>query len=155
LALNGSLHRLAQIGLRLATLPHEALYSLKAIAVTLWRLLISKRNLQEWTSYDQSKARQQVTLENFYRAMWINPVAGAALLLFSFLHNPMALFITLPFATLWILSPFLLYYLSQEPQRSKTAINDEQRRFLRQTSRQTWDFFNTFVNQQEKLAAAG
>jgi cyclic beta-1,2-glucan synthetase len=107
------------------------------------------------TSYDQSKARQQVTLENFYRAMWINPVAGAALLLFSFLHNPMALFITLPFATLWILSPFLLYYLSQEPQRSKTAINDEQRRFLRQTSRQTWGLLQYLRQPAGKLAAAG
>lgn len=149
LALNGALRRLAQMGLRLATLPHESQFSLKAIAVTLWRLLISQRNLQEWTSYDRSKAHQRVTLQNFYREMWINPVAGVVLLGLTCLHNPMALVITLPFATLWILAPFLLHYLSQEPQRSKTAINDEQRRFLRHTSRQTWDFFNTFVNAQE------
>ncbi|MBO1503984.1 cyclic beta 1-2 glucan synthetase [Serratia proteamaculans] len=149
LALKGSLRRLSQVGLRLATLPHETLYSLKAIAVTLWRLLITQRNLQEWTSYDQSKARQQVTLKNFYRAMWINPVTGLVLLFFTLMHNPMALFITLPLAALWMLAPLLLCYLSHEPQRSKTAINDEQRRFLRHTSRQTWDFFNTFVNQQE------
>ncbi|MGP0988674.1 cyclic beta 1-2 glucan synthetase, partial [Serratia sp. CY66160] len=149
LALKGTLHRLAQIGLRLAALPHEALYSLKAIAVTLWRLLFSQRNLQEWTSYAQSKTRLRVTPTNFYRAMWVNPLAGAGLLLLTAWHNPMALVVALPLSALWVFAPFLLYYLSREPQRSKTAIDEEQRRFLRHTSRQTWDFFNTFVNAQE------
>ncbi|WP_447877130.1 GH36-type glycosyl hydrolase domain-containing protein [Serratia fonticola] len=149
LALKGSLHRLCQIGLRLAELPHEAWYSLKAIGITLWRLLISKRNLQEWTSFDQSKHHLTVTLANFYRNLWITPCAGVVLLLIAAFSNPIALLAAIPLAALWILSPYLLYSLSLEPQRSKTAIDDRQRRFLRQSSRETWEFFATFVNQQE------
>lgn len=149
LALKGSLHRLSQVGLRLAELPHEALYSLKAIVITLWRLLVSKRNLQEWISFAQSKHHLAVTLANFYRSLWINPLAGVLLLLLAAYSSPLSLLIAAPLAALWILSPFLLYQLSLEPQRSKTAIDEQQRRFLRQTSRETWEFFATFVNQQE------
>ncbi len=149
LALKGSLHRLCQIGLRLAELPHEAWYSLKAIGITLWRLLFSKRNLQEWTSFDQSKHHLTVTLANFYRNLWINPFAGVSLLLLAAFSSPIALLAAIPLAALWILSPYLLYSLSLEPQRSKTAIDDRQRRFLRQSSRETWEFFATFVTQQE------
>ncbi|VTR49102.1 Uncharacterised protein [Serratia fonticola] len=140
---------LCQIGLRLAELPHEAWYSLKAIGITLWRLLISKRHLQEWTSFDQSKHHLTVTLANFYRNLWITPCAGVLLLLIAAFSNPIALLAAIPLAALWILSPYLLYSLSLEPQRSKTAIDDRQRRFLRQSSRETWEFFATFVNQQE------
>ncbi|MFC0225400.1 GH36-type glycosyl hydrolase domain-containing protein [Serratia aquatilis] len=149
IALKGSLHRLAQVGLHLAVLPHEALYSLKAIGITLWRLLVSKRNLQEWTSFDQTKHSHAVTLENFYRSLWVNPFAGVLLLFLAILSGPMALMVTLPFATLWILSPLLLFTLSHEPLRRAATINDQQHRFLRQTSRETWSFFANFVNQQE------
>ncbi|MFI8416868.1 GH36-type glycosyl hydrolase domain-containing protein [Serratia sp. NPDC078593] len=149
LALKGTLRRVSQVGLRLATLPHEATYSLKAIGVTLWRLLVSKRHLQEWTSFDQSQDKLNITPLNFYRHMVINPFAGALLLLFTGLYNPMALIISVPFAALWLLAPYLLYTLSRTPQRSKTVLDGQQRRFLRRTGRETWDFFATFVNQQE------
>ncbi|VDZ60407.1 Uncharacterised protein [Serratia odorifera] len=76
LALQGALRRLSQVGLRLATLPHETAYSLQAIGITLWRLLVSRRKLQEWTSFDQTQTRLRVTWENVYRTMWFNPFAG-------------------------------------------------------------------------------
>ncbi|HEJ9094514.1 TPA: glucoamylase family protein [Serratia odorifera] len=149
LALQGALRRLSQVGLRLATLPHETAYSLQAIGITLWRLLVSRRKLQEWTSFDQTQTRLRVTWENVYRTMWFNPFAGLLLLTLSTLYNPMALLISVPFAALWLAAPYLLYFLSQTPQRSKTALDPQQRRFLRRTSRETWAFFATFVNQQE------
>ncbi|WON78939.1 cyclic beta 1-2 glucan synthetase [Serratia sp. UGAL515B_01] len=149
IVLKGSLHRLAQVGLYLAVLPHGALYSLKAISITLWRLLVSKRNLQEWASFDQTKRSHTVTVENFYRSLWVNPFAGVLLLLLAILSGPVALMVTLPFATLWILSPLLLCTLSHQPVRHATALNTQQHRFLRQTSRETWSFFTRFVNQQE------
>lgn len=145
----GTLSRLSHIVLYLATLPHESGYTLKAILVTLWRLAVSHKHLQEWASFDASKSRFSLASGNFYRAMWVNPVAGVALILLTMHFNPMLMTIAMPLGALWCLAPRLLSWLSQSPVRPKTNINVRQRRFLRQTGRETWSFFATFVNQQE------
>lgn len=149
IVLNGTLKRLSHIGLHLATLPHESGYTLRAIAVTLWRLGISKRNLHEWTSFAQSQASVSPQLINFYRAMWLNPVAGILLALLCAVFNPALLPFALALGLLWFITPRLLSWLSQQPVRPSVAINDRQRRFLRQTSREIWSFFETFANQRE------
>ncbi|PVZ85829.1 cyclic beta 1-2 glucan synthetase [Serratia sp. S1B] len=149
LKLKGSLHRLIQVGLRLTELPHDALYSLKAIAITLWRVLVSKHRLQEWSSFAQSQQHHAVTLTNYYCKLWFNPFAGVVILLLAVFSGPLAVLVALPLAILWVLSPFLLYQLSLEPVRVKTTLTLAQRRYLRQTSRETWAFFATFVTEQE------
>jgi len=147
--ISGTLSRLSNLVLHLATLPHESWYTLKAIFVTLWRLVVSHKHLQEWTSFDASKFRFSLAPENFYRAMWINPVAGVALILLTMHFNPLLMTLAVPLGVLWFLAPRLLSWLSKKPVRPKSNINLRQRRFLRQTGRETWSFFATFVNQQE------
>ncbi|OMQ22880.1 GH36-type glycosyl hydrolase domain-containing protein [Serratia oryzae] len=149
IVLNGTLKRLSHIGLHLATLPHESCYSVRAIAVTLWRLAVSQRNLHEWTSFAQSQSGFAPQPSNFYRAMWLNPVAGIVLALLSARLNPALLPFALALGLLWFIAPRLLSWLSQQPVRSPVAIHDRQRRFLRQTSREIWSFFETFANQRE------
>jgi cyclic beta-1,2-glucan synthetase len=45
----------------LATLPHEAWYSLDAIVRTLWRLHVSRRGLLEWQTSAEASARRPTT----------------------------------------------------------------------------------------------
>ncbi|MFS2223578.1 cyclic beta 1-2 glucan synthetase [Pantoea sp. B65] len=149
LILRGTLSRLNRILLSLATLPHEAGYTLYAIAVTLWRLGVSQRNLNEWMSFDQSKGRLLPSLKNIYRAMWLNPLLAVILLALSVLWHSALGGLALDVAVIWLLAPAWMLWLSRAPQRKKAPINAQQRQFLRQNSREIWLFFETFVNAQE------
>lgn len=54
LMIRGARQRLLRMGIETLTLPHRAGFSLHAIAITLWRLGVSRRNLNQWTRFAQS-----------------------------------------------------------------------------------------------------
>ena len=147
--LASTLTRLSHLLMTLSTLPHESYYNLKAICVTLWRLAISHKHLNEWASFDASKTRYSLSPENFYRAMWVNPLVAVLFVLLTLHFNPMYMTLAVPLGVLWFFAPRLLSWLSKTPGKPQADINLKQRRFLRQTARETWAFFATFVNKQE------
>lgn len=149
LTVRGIGSNLRQLGLTLAVLPHQAWYSLRAIAITLWRMGVSKHNLQEWASYAHSINLNRITAANFYRVMWANPLAAALLLLAGVLYHGPLLALILPLALLWALAPLLFCLLSRPPLRPAIPLSLAQRTVLRQLSRETWDFFATFVTADE------
>ncbi|MGK7286069.1 hypothetical protein ACSPAB_10410 [Buttiauxella agrestis] len=145
----GGLKRLMRVGMGFITLPHEAGYSLQAIAVTLWRLGISHHNLNQWASFDQHVSGAKTSPLRFYRAMWLNVVSGMALIALASWLSPMLLFFAVPIGVLWCLAPLLLSWLSREPVRQAITFNAENKRLLRQSSREIWAFFETFVTEKE------
>ncbi|MCW2485231.1 cyclic beta 1-2 glucan synthetase [Candidatus Symbiopectobacterium sp. NZEC127] len=145
LVIVGARQRLLRMGVEILTLPHRAGYSLHAIAITLWRLGVSRRNLNQWTTFAQCSAQRDAAPGRFYRAMWLNVAMGVALPLLSAQLAPMLLVVALPLGALWCLTPLLLSWMSREPQRQRTALNAKQQRRLRQNSREIWAFFETFV----------
>ena len=68
--------------LRLWLLPCEAWVSLSAIGLSLWRMLVSHRNLLQWQTAAQS-TRDSTGLRAHLRALWPGMLPGLALLLFS------------------------------------------------------------------------
>ena len=147
---NGILSRLARIGLYLATLPHESAYTLKAIFVTLWRLAVSHRHLQEWTSSGETgKPYFSLSTRNLYRVMWVNPLAGILLIALARHHDPACLTVAIPLGLLWLLAPLLVGWMSRTPEQPVPKVYKTQRTFLRRTSRETWSYFTTFVTPQE------
>ncbi|GDX03896.1 GH36-type glycosyl hydrolase domain-containing protein [Buttiauxella sp. A111] len=149
LVTSGGLKRLMRIGLGFASLPHEAGYSLQAIVVTLWRLGVSHRNLNQWASFDQSNEDSKASPLRFYKAMWLNVISGVALIALVALLAPMMLFFALPIGLLWCLAPALLSVLSREPKRNTVTFSAAQKRLLRQSSREIWAFFETFATAKE------
>ncbi len=149
LVATGALKRLSRVGMNFAILPHEAGYSLYAIAVTLWRLGFSQRNLSQWASYSPDNDREKTSPIRFYRAMWMNVATGVALTVLTAHIAPLFSFIALPVSLLWCLTPLLLSWMSRSPARSVFSPNKEQKQLLRQTSREIWAFFETFVIAKE------
>ncbi|MBF4177678.1 GH36-type glycosyl hydrolase domain-containing protein [Lelliottia nimipressuralis] len=149
LVVSGALKRLSRIGLTVATLPHEAGYSLYAIAVTFWRLGFSHRNLSQWASFSPDDDVAKTSPLRFYRAMWMNVACGVALNVLTAHIAPMFSFIALPLSLLWCLTPLLLSWMSRQPARRTFSPNKEQKLLLRQTSREIWAFFETFATAKE------
>ncbi|MCG8708294.1 cyclic beta 1-2 glucan synthetase [Brenneria sp. 4F2] len=145
----GALKRLSRIGLNFIVLPHEAGYSLYAIAVTLWRLGISRHNLNQWASYRPDHDQKRVSAVRFYRAMWLNVAGGVALTCLTAYFSPSLSAFAVPVSLLWCLAPLLLSWMSRQPAPNTFSPNKEQKRQLRQTSREIWAFFDTFVTAEE------
>ncbi len=89
-AMQSFMRHLAQAGLSLACLPHEAWFSLDAIVRTNWRIFISHRRLLQWNPSDATERASgegaRSSLVAAYREMWAAPVtavAAAALLVYT------------------------------------------------------------------------
>ena len=145
----GALKRISRTGLNFVLLPHEASYSLYAIAVTLWRLGISQRNLTQWTSHIPDNLQTSASVFRFYRAMWLNVACGVAFTALTLLLAPQWLAIALIISLAWCLAPLLLSWLSRPPASKTFLPSPQQKQLLRQTSREIWAFFETFVTAQE------
>nr|WP_229416660.1 glucoamylase family protein [Massilia sp. PDC64] len=128
-------------------LPHEASYSVDAIARGAWRMLVSKRQRLEWRA--PTLSRSSTDMEANWQNMWFAPAfaVGVAVLL-SFAH-PFALFAAAPLLLLWFLSPVVAWWVSLPAARPAPHLADAQRRFLRTTARRTWAFFEDHVTEEE------
>jgi len=74
-SLRGASTHLSQGGFMLACLPYEAWFSLDAIVRTLWRMLVSRRRLLEWSVSSDAGGNGGNGLLEAWRTMWIGPLA--------------------------------------------------------------------------------
>ena len=141
--------RMAHALLNLATLPHEAYYSLDAILRTLWRMAISRRHLLEWQPYGVQPQAASARLGKSYRDMWVVPVLVGLVTVLLLAVRPAALWSAAPFLLLWLVAPAITWWISQPIKRREVQLTPAQHRFLNVTARKTWGFFDTFVNADE------
>ncbi|MDD4881353.1 MAG: cyclic beta 1-2 glucan synthetase, partial [Gallionellaceae bacterium] len=144
-ATRGAGQRLVQTGFNLATLPHEAHYSLDAILRTLGRLLFSQQRLLEWNPSGDQERQSRSNLAASFRAMAFASLLGAGSTLYLALFNPAALAVAGPILFLWLVSPVITWWISLPLARREASLSIEQTRFLGRIARKTWAFFETFV----------
>jgi len=142
-------HCTGQLILYLACLPNEAWYTLNAILRTCWRLLISKRHLLEWVPYNPTDHSTSDKLIAWIFCMWMGPVAAIIVTLILVInHSYTSLMCAAPLLALWCSSPIITHWLSQPFQRVEPVLDAVQIRFLHKLARKTWDFFDTFVTEE-------
>ena len=133
--------------LALVFLAHEALLALDAILTTLYRLLVSRKNLLRWTTAAHtarlfgSESGSAVTWNQMSAS-----IVGAGLLgLAVALLHPAALPVALPFVLAWLASPQVAYWISRPIVHKPLHLSADQRQQLRSLARRTWLFFEQFV----------
>jgi cyclic beta-1,2-glucan synthetase len=117
-----------------------------AIGRTLWRLGVSRRHLLEWIPAAQTMIGPSLDVIGFSRRMAGALVIGAvsAVVALSSRHGSWA--VAAPFAALWLSSPALARFVSLPSALAPTPpMSGADVQALRQTARQTWRFFETFV----------
>ncbi|MEO8150975.1 MAG: glucoamylase family protein [Bacteroidia bacterium] len=132
----------------LVCLPFEAYISLDAIFRTLWRMFISHKNLLEWNPSGFAIKKNE-NLFTLLKSMWFAPLLSIALFIFLFIYFPNSILLAAPFLTFWILSPAVVNWVSSPVPVFRTKITDDQKKYLRELSRKTWNFFETYVNAYE------
>jgi cyclic beta-1,2-glucan synthetase len=137
---------LAQCVLTLIWLPLKAQYTVDAVIRTLYRLLVSRRNLLEWESADATERRlKRDSRSPVWKLAWV-PIL--ALFLAALLPTP-ARAVALPLIAGWVVSPAIADFVSRQRVLTPPPLTPKERQALRRIARRTWSFFEAFVGPQE------
>lgn len=133
----------------IAVLPYEALKNCDAIVRANWRMVVSRKNLLEWTPSALVSDKGRTSLISAYWMMGITPFLALACGVLLFWYSPYALGVAAPILILWLLAPAVLWYLSKPIIEKPPALTKQQLSFLHQSARKTWSFFEQFVTAEE------
>ncbi len=144
---------LFQFILGMMFLPYQSFRILNAIGVSLYRVLISKKNMLEWVTSDDSDKNQKNSLGAYLKAMWLGALMGVPMIILGLFHKPQEWLMGLVFFALWAISPFIAYYVSLDEVEKKELLESDEELLLRQFARKTWHFFDTFANKENHFLA--
>ena len=129
-------------------LPFEAYNNADAILRTLWRIVVTRKNLLQWSPYTNYPSGNKSVI-TAYKLMWFAPFLAVALFAWFTIYNPFTLFKVLPFLIIWFSAPFITWYVSLPYKVKKIDITAEQTVYLRSLARKIWAFFETFVGEED------
>ncbi|RYF90250.1 MAG: cyclic beta 1-2 glucan synthetase, partial [Chitinophagaceae bacterium] len=132
----------------LACLPYEAQSNADAIARTLWRMFVSRKNLLQWNPY-HSTINSHRTVTDVYKTMWFGPLLSVLLFCYLTLYTPITVAFALPFLLLWMLAPYATWMISRPVEPKTQTLSLVESIYLRKLARKTWFFFETFVGRQD------
>jgi len=150
-----TVHRFSERGgrwfLSIVFLVNDTLVSTDAIIRTLWRVLVSKKNLMKWKSAAHTTAIVSSSNSNIsrrlivWRFMWPSSAIAALLTILLGQYNTVALPAAVPVLLLWFISPEIAIWSARQRRLRRETLDDASKKFLRQVARRTWHFFETFT----------
>ena len=140
----------ARIVLNISFLPYEAWVATDAIVRTLFRLFVTGARLLEWTTSSEAERAVSNSLGSTIATMWAAPLLSVAVIAAGiYFNHTESLRAAVPLLLLWFLSPGLALAISVSARKKTAALTSADVSFLRLTARQTWAFFDRFVNADE------
>jgi cyclic beta-1,2-glucan synthetase len=142
----------SQTAFLITFLAHQATSMLDAIGRTLFRLLVSQRNLLQWVTAAQAKLKSRVNVSGAYQRMAgaLAIVAIGVVLVARF--QPGNAWQSLPFLLLWVVSPAVAVWISMSPPTAgRLPLSPTDARALRLVARRTWRYFETFVTATDQM----
>ncbi|MGE5406870.1 MAG: GH36-type glycosyl hydrolase domain-containing protein [Methanosarcina sp.] len=143
-----AIRQLQQTAFTLVSLPFEAWNNSVAILKTLWRLFFSKRDLLEWNSSHNTESGLKGVYQT-YGFFWFSAFFAVIATAYLVAVAPLNFLIAIPFIASWFLFPFIAWWISITLIPGEARLSEKQNRFLRDLSRKTWFFFETFVGQED------
>jgi cyclic beta-1,2-glucan synthetase len=133
---------LARIGLEFAFLAEQGWETAGAAAITLFRVLVSRRRLLEWETFaSETRATGEAGVRTFLAGMAAAPALAAAAAVLVAERRPAALAAAGPVLALWAVSPLIAAALSRRPRPRNPAPSAADREFMLEAARRTWAFF--------------
>ena len=137
---------LAQGMLMLAMLPYEAGLAVDAIARTLVRMFITRRRLLEWRTAADTERALADDLPDCIRAVIFSPLAAVLLAVILVAKGRLVvLAAAAPWLVAWLLSPLVVWWVSQPLPLPSARLSTGDRQFVATTARRTWRFFEEYV----------
>ena len=128
---------------------HKAVLLVDAICRALWRVVVSRKNLLEWTTAAQAQAAAKYTLNIFMRKQAVTTAACVLLAVLAFLYSAHPLAGAALFV-LWALAPVFAWAASVPPRQHKAQhLDADERTYLLGIARDTWRFFEHCITPQD------
>lgn len=130
-------------------LPFDAFNSIDAMVRVIFRRLISKKNLLQWTSSDSAENGSIKTHQKFILQLgWVS-LFGIIILGAVALVNPHTVPFVFPFCILWFFAPVIAYIIDRPLERKRAeGIPQPDQQLLRKIGRKTWRYFDELVGPQ-------
>jgi cellobiose phosphorylase len=145
---------LVQVLLEITLLAYHAYEMVRAILLTLVRMVITQRRLLEWETAAAGAVRAARLLARrgmrvFIAEMWAGPAAALLVLLGVLPLRSTALPVALPFLAAWLASPAVAWWLSRPVPARRHLLVAADAAQLRRAARRTWHYFDRFVTEQD------
>ena len=138
-------HGVTHGAMNLILLAHHSWSMTDAIVRTMFRLLISRKRLLQWTTADQAALSAQATLGHTYRWMRGGLVPPALTLAVASWRGPQHLAVAGPLVLMWLAAPAIVTWSARPRSGAGPAVSPSDLGALRAVGRRTWQFFLTFV----------
>ncbi|MGB4659065.1 MAG: glucoamylase family protein, partial [Mobilitalea sp.] len=131
-------------------IPYKTQTSFDAIIRTLYRLMISKKNLLKWKTSENIEKSIENTKKSYFLHMWKSLIPAAIIIILVFLRDLSITGITvyLVLALLWVLSPLIAYRISLPNHKSKVERFEDEEVILREAAIRMWQFFKDFSTKE-------
>ena len=142
----------------IAFLPYEAYFNVDAILTTLFRMLISHKNLLQWTTAARTARLFEIQSRRkfIWQKMNLSTLLAILLVLRIELFSGVARYETLisladsaPVILLWMISPIIAWWVNLPTIGNIAPLNEDQVSLLRQIIRRSWGFFERFVGPED------
>lgn len=142
----GTLKNFEQIILIISFIPYQAYLMLDGIVRTLYRLFISRKNLLQWQTAEEVEVVTNNSKMAYMKRMWVSYLAGIVVIFLSLGATPIVAITNIPLAVLWIVSPYIAYYISQKGPEEVYSPSKENKEYLRDNARRIWAYYEDFVD---------
>jgi cyclic beta-1,2-glucan synthetase len=133
-------------------LGHQSCLMIDAIGRTLYRLVLSRKNLLEWTTAAQSQSNSKTGIIASYHFMHGGVAFGLFTLIIAYFRAGDFWILLSPFAIAWIVAPLIAYQMSLSPKlEDALETSPADRKMLRLIARRTWTYFETFVTVSDSM----
>lgn len=151
--INSGKNIIEQFFLIFCFLPYQSYLMLDAIIRTLYRLIITKRNLLQWQTAEDVEASSGRGLKDFIQLMWVGSAISIFIGILSFNNSLETGLLMIPSCVIWFFSPWIAYSISKESVSIKEDLTEEQQELLGRLSRRTWAYFEDFVGPKDNWLA--
>lgn len=132
-------------------LPYQAYLMLNAILVTLCRVCITHRNMLEWVTAADVESSIKNNTASYYRRMWFSPCAAFLSLLFAGISGQVSLYVAIPAAVIWLISPYTAFQISKPLVKKHAKLAEKDIALLRRIARKTWRYFEDFAVKEDNF----
>ena len=138
---------LARAAITFGCLSYKSYVSLKAILKTLYRMLISHKNLLEWQTAEESERQTQTDMFSYTKQMSINIVFGLIAIVLGIYKISFGKVLV---GLIWISTPAFMCYISRPRKDAKPIekVSKEEIEYVLEIGKRTWRYFEKYLNQE-------
>ena len=128
-----------------ACIPYYTKLYMAAFFKSLYRLLISHKNLLNWITAEEVAKSARNNLFSYIRNFWFNWLTAVAFIGITYItHNYIALLI----AIIFISAPFVLYLVSKDIDHTEVELKDKKIEEIEDIAYKTWKYFEDNLREE-------